>query len=143
VVDLDGTLVNTNLLLESLLALCKKDLLCLFLIPLWLLRGTEYLKRQISQRVAPDLDALPYNRPLLDFLKAQRAQGRSLILATGEDERLARQVAKHLELFDSVLASEDGVNLSPPAKRDRLVADFGEKGFDYAGDGRHDLVVWA
>jgi 4-hydroxybenzoate polyprenyltransferase len=64
-------------------------------------------------------------------------------LATGTDERIARQVADHLDLFDEVLGSDGTTNLSGQHKRDRLVKAFGEKKFDYAGDGRKDISVWS
>ena len=89
VVDLDGTLVKTDLLVESLLALIKQDLRYLFLVPWWLFRGLAYLKRQVSQRVSLDVSVLPYNPEFLEYLKTERARGRRLILATVANERLA------------------------------------------------------
>ncbi len=143
VVDLDGTLVKTDLLIESLFALIKQNPLYIFVIPFWLLKGRAYLKRKITHRVTLDVRVLPYNRELLDHLMAEHARGRPLVLATGNDERIAHQVADHLQLFDRVLASNGNLNLSHRHKRERLVKVFGEKGFDYAGNERHDLEVWA
>jgi 4-hydroxybenzoate polyprenyltransferase len=143
VVDLDGTLVKTDLLVESLLALLKQDILALFLVPWWLLKGRAYLKRQVSRRVSLNVRALPYNQKLVAHLRAERARGRRLILATASDERIARQVNAHMQLFDRVLASDGNINLLGRTKRDRLIAEFGEKHFDYAGDARCDLPVWA
>jgi 4-hydroxybenzoate polyprenyltransferase len=101
------------------------------------------LKQQISQRATLDASLLPYNQELLNYLRAQRDQGRRLILATGANESIARGVADYLQLFDTILASDGTTNLSAQRKRDRLVREFGEKGFDYAGNGRRDLVVWS
>ena len=64
-------------------------------------------------------------------------------MATGADEAIARGVADYLQLFDTILASNGTTNLSAQRKRDRLVGEFGEKGFDYAGNDRRDLVVWS
>jgi 4-hydroxybenzoate polyprenyltransferase/phosphoserine phosphatase len=143
VVDLDGTLIKTDLLVESFLALIKQNPLYLFLLPFWLLRGKAFLKQQISQRVILDVSLLPYHRELLDHLKRQHAQGRPLVLATGTDERIAQQVADDLQIFDRVLASNGTVNLSGHYKQACLVAEFGEKCFDYAGNSRRDLAVWS
>jgi len=143
VVDLDGTLVKTDLLVESLLALLKQDILALFLVPWWLLKGRAYLKRQVSRRVSLNVRVLPYNQELLAYLRAERARGRRLILATAADERIARQVNAHLQLFDHVLASDGSINLLGRRKRDRLIAEFGERNFDYAGNARCDLPVWS
>jgi 4-hydroxybenzoate polyprenyltransferase len=143
VVDLDGTLIKTDLLLESLLALIRQQPRCLFLIPVWLWKGKAYLKQQVARRVSLDVRFLPYHDGLLEYLKAQRAAGRSLVLATAGDMRFARQVADHLKLFDLVQASNGTTNLAGEAKRNLLVSEFGLRGFDYAGNGRHDLAVWA
>lgn len=143
VVDLDGTLVKTDLLIESFIALLRRNLLYLVAVVFWLGKGKAYLKRQIAQRVRLDVSTLPYHGGLLETLKVQRAQGRRLVLATAADEQLARRVADHLQLFDTVLSSNGLTNLSGTAKRDRLVTEFGEQGFDYAGNSRVDLAVWS
>lgn len=143
VVDLDGTLVKTNLLFEGLLALLKRNPLYLVAVLLWLIKGKAYLKRQIARRVQLDVATLPYHVELLEALECARDEGRQLVLATAADERLAHRVADHLQLFDAVLASDGETNLSGRDKRDRLVAEFGEQGFDYAGNSRPDLAVWA
>ncbi len=143
VVDLDGTLVKTDLLVESFFALIKRNPFYVLAVPFWLLKGKAFLKQQIHQRISLDVGALPYHEPFLAFLKDQRARGRRLVLATGSDQRIARQVAEHLHLFDGVLASDGAVNLTRQAKQARLVTEFGEKGFDYAGDNRDDLEVWS
>jgi 4-hydroxybenzoate polyprenyltransferase len=142
-VDLDGTLVKTDLLVESILALVRGNPFYLLVIPFWLLRGRAFLKREISRRINLDTHALPYHGEFLEYLKAQHARGRSLILATGSEERIARQVADHLGIFSKVLATLGDVNLSPARKREWLVRELGEKGFDYAGNARGDLIVWS
>jgi phosphoserine phosphatase len=143
VVDLDGTLVKTDLLLESVLALLKRRPLYLFILPVWLLKGRAYLKQQIARRVSLDVRSLPYRDDLLDYLKTQHAEGRTIALATAGDIQTVRQVADHVKLFDLIFASDGITNLSGESKRARLVSEFGEKGFDYVGNDRRDLVVWS
>ena len=143
VVDLDGTLIKTDLLLESVCSLLRQEPLALFALPIWLLKGRAHLKREIAQRVQLDPALLPYRTELLDYLRAEHDKGRSIILATASDERFARQVADHLTLFDMVLASDGITNLAAERKRARLVTQFGEKGFDYVGNESRDLAVWS
>jgi 4-hydroxybenzoate polyprenyltransferase/phosphoserine phosphatase len=143
VVDLDGTLIKTDLLIESLGTLLRQEPLAFFALPLWLLRGRAYLKRQIAARVALDPTLLPYRTALLEYLRAEHDRGRPVILATASDERYAQRVADHLKLFDSVLASDGHINLSGERKRARLVSQFGEHGFDYVGNESRDLPVWS
>ena len=140
--DLDGTLVRTDLLVESLFILIKQNPFYVVLLPFWLMKGKAHLKREITRRVNLDVGSLPYHRQLIGYLQAEENRGRRLILATGSDEIIARQIADHLRLFQSVLASNGNVNLSGRRKRECLVEKFGEKGFDYAGNNWKDLQVW-
>ena len=143
-VDLDGTLIRTDLLWESLLTLVKRRPASVFWIPLWLLRGRAYLKDQIARRVQIDVASLPYNRDVIDYLRKERQGGRELILATASHVDFARQIAAHLGLFDgSVLGTTAALNLKGPAKLKALQERCGSRGFDYIGDARADLSVWA
>ena len=143
VLDLDGTLVETDLSLESIGRLLRQQPSAFFALPRWLLKGRAYLKRQIAQRVEIDPALLPYRTALLDYARAEHGKGRPIILATASDQRVANQVAAHLKLFDQVIASDGITNLSAEHKRARLVDRFGERGFDYAGNESRDLAVWS
>jgi len=138
VVGLDGTLVSTDTLLESCLVFAKARPLQVLRLPLWLARGRAWFKRRLAMEAMPDIATLPYNNELLAFLRTQKQAGRQLVLATSADERLARGVARFLGLFDNVLASDGVVDLTGPRRCERLVAEFGEKGFDYVGQGDRD-----
>ncbi|MES2297865.1 MAG: UbiA family prenyltransferase [Pseudomonadota bacterium] len=142
VVDLDGTLIHTDLLVESALTACKDNLGTLFAVPGWLGRGKAELKRELAARAELDIATLPWNLPLLEWLRAERAGGRTLVLATASDLRYAQQVQAHLGCFDEVFASCDGRNLAAAHKRAALVERFGEGGYDYAGNAHDDLEVW-
>jgi 4-hydroxybenzoate polyprenyltransferase len=142
-VDLDGTLIRTDLLVESIITLIKQNPLYTFAVLFWLFKGRARMKKEVSRRVVLDAATLPYRSDFLAHLRQQRALGRRLVLATANDERVALQVAEHLQLFDTVFASDGHISLASRHKRDRLVTEFGEKGFDYAGDSRRDLAVWA
>jgi 4-hydroxybenzoate polyprenyltransferase len=141
-IDLDGTLIKTDLLLESFLLLIKANPLYLLLVPFWLLKGKAALKAEIASRVQLNAAALPYREPFIDWLREQKAQGRELWLCTASHESLANCVAQHLKLFDGVNASSSTLNLAGAAKARHLVGQFGHKQFDYCGDGEVDLEVW-
>lgn len=141
-VDLDGTLIATDLLFESLVLLIKRNPLYLLYLPLWLLRGKAALKSEIASRVTLNPAALPYSKELIGWLKSERDAGRSLWLCTAADVSLATRVAAHLDLFDGVIASEGGVNVAGAAKASLLVQRFGEGGFDYCGNELRDIAVW-
>lgn len=141
--DLDGTLVYTDVLVESIIALLKINPLYFFFLPVWLIRGKAYFKQQIADRVVLDVEILPYNNLLLEYLRKQKQQGRNLILTTASNVKYAEQIALYLGIFDKVLASDENVNLSGRRKSQRLVDEFGERGFDYAGNARVDLEIWS
>lgn len=140
-VDLDGTLLKSDLLIESFLLLIKSQPLAIFLIPFWLLKGKAYLKQQIAQRASIDPALLPYNQVFLDYLKAEAVQGRRLILATASDEKLASKVAEYLGIFDQVLASNGELNLKSQKKLDAILDQCGNEKFGYAGNAHCDLPI--
>jgi 4-hydroxybenzoate polyprenyltransferase/phosphoserine phosphatase len=141
-VDLDGTLVRTDMLHEATLELLKRAPLSLARLPGWLAQGKALMKHRISEAVEVEVAHLPYRREVLDLIEAARAEGRQVVLATASSAQIAEAVARHLGLFDLVLASDHAINLSAEAKAERLVSVFGEGGFDYIGNGRADLPVW-
>lgn len=142
-VDLDGTLVATDLLWESLFVLLKKNPLYLFLVPVWLASGKANLKLQIACRISMDAALLPYRQGFLDYLRQEHLRGRRLVLATAAAEPLAQAVAAELGIFDQVLATSGKTNLSSHHKAQALTALYGPKGFDYAGNDRADMAVFA
>jgi 4-hydroxybenzoate polyprenyltransferase/phosphoserine phosphatase len=142
-VDLDGTLVRTDLLWESLVRLLQRNPLYALAVPFWFLRGRAVLKAQLASRAQVDVSALPYHQPFLEFLRSERRRGRRLFLVTASDRRPAEAVAAHLNLFTEVLASDGHTNLRGVQKGAKLVERFGEHGFDYAGNSSVDLPVWA
>jgi 4-hydroxybenzoate polyprenyltransferase len=141
-VDLDGTLINTDVLWESFVQLLRRNPLYILMVPFWLLRGRAFLKKQIASRAVLDIPALPYNSEFLEFLRSQKKLGRTLILTTAADHQAAERVAGHLGLFSEIIASNGSLNLKGRNKCRILVERFGSKGFDYAGDSKADLSVW-
>jgi 4-hydroxybenzoate polyprenyltransferase/phosphoglycolate phosphatase-like HAD superfamily hydrolase len=141
VVDLDGTLVRCDTLAEAVFASLRS---WRAVSALWVLltRGRAAFKQRIAALSPPVAALLPYNGPLLAYLRAQKASGRPLVLATAADRAVAEAVAAELGLFDEVLASDGATNLKGAAKAQALVARFGAGGFAYAGDSRADLAVW-
>lgn len=141
-VDLDGTLIRSDLLHESLLALLRRNPFYALLLPLWVMRGRAYLKRQIAHRVRINPASLPFNEEFVQFLSEEKKIGRRLILTTASDILLAREIAGFLGLFDDVLGSDGKINLKGEAKRDAIQEMMGGGGYDYAGDSLNDMPVW-
>jgi 4-hydroxybenzoate polyprenyltransferase len=142
VVDLDGTLVRSDLLVESAFAHLGHDPLRLvgLLSAIW--RGKAALKAEIAAKTDIDVSQLPYDEDVVSLIHQRRAAGHQVYLASASNERYVQAVADHLGLFDGWFASNDKENLSSDLKARRLVEAFGDGGFDYVGNGRADLAVW-
>ena len=141
-VDLDGTLISTDTLLENLLSFLTAFPLRIFLCLSWLLAGRARLKAKLAESASVNVETLPWNRSLIDWLTKQKEKGDRLVLVTAADRTIARQAADHLGLFDEVMASDGSANLKGAAKAAALVERFGKDGFVYAGDSEADLPVW-
>lgn len=141
-VDLDGTLLRTDLLWESLFQASRRPAVLVRAL-LQLPRGKAAFKTALAQELRPDPQTLPYNEALVRCLRELRSEGRRLVLATASPERWAQDVADHVGVFDEVIATNAARNLKGRHKAQALVERFGEVGFDYAGNSGPDLAVWA
>jgi len=141
-VDLDGTLIRSDMLWESFVRMIKTKPWYVFAVPFWWSIGRARLKAELASRVKVDAANLPYNQPLLEFLRVEKERGRKLLLVTASDKALADPVAQHVGLFDEVMASDGKLNLRGHNKGLRLAERFGKGGFDYAGNSSVDLPVW-
>ena len=139
-VDLDGTLVKSDTLYDSTLALARHHPAKLLQLPGWLVQGKAALKRHITGAVQLDVAHLPYNRELLQYLEQQRTTGRPIYLATAADSALAERIAAHLNLFTGVLASDGAVNLAGSNKLAAFRQAFGDD-FSYIGNALPDLTL--
>jgi 4-hydroxybenzoate polyprenyltransferase len=146
-VDLDGTLISSDLLWESLCDLARERPVDLFHTPGWLLGGKAALKARIAERVSLNVETLPYRAEVLEYLQAERALGRPVVLASASDVRLVTPIAEHLGLFDGVLASDGTTNLASGRKLEAIQrhdreALGGSGEFEYLGNSRADLPIW-
>jgi 4-hydroxybenzoate polyprenyltransferase len=140
-VDLDGTLIRSDLLWESLALFLRRHFWRAWQLPLWLFLGKAGFKKHVAQAIELDPAALPYDEAVLSLVASSREAGRITVLATGAQRGLAEQVAAHTGLFDVVLATDD-VNLTSHNKASRLGELYGPNGYDYIGNSRADLPVW-
>ena len=139
-VDLDGTLVKSDTLHDSALAVARHHPAALLNIPGWLLQGKASLKRHLAETIQLDVAHLPYNRELLQYLEQQRATGRPTYLATAADADTAHRIADHLGLFTGVLASDGQTNLAGKNKLAAFQSRFGDN-FSYIGNAIPDLPL--
>lgn len=142
-VDLDGTFTLTDTLHESVLTLVRNKPYFLLLLPFWLLKGIAHLKQKVAEHSELDVTTLPYNQPLIDWLKEKKQCGKKIILCTAANEKIAEAVVGNFDLFDAFIASDSKTNLKSARKRDALQQRYGDNGYDYAGNSNDDLEVWS
>lgn len=142
IVDLDGTLIKTDMLYESFLVFLHTTPLQLYKLPGQLAQGKARLKEYLAEHSSVNPALLPFNTPFLNWLEERKANGQPLILCTATDAGIAEKIADHLGIFDQVLASDGQANIKGEQKAQLLTKRFGKEGFDYCGNDDADLPVW-
>ncbi len=142
IVDLDHTLIDTDLLVKSSFGVLRKSPWLILHYFLWLSKGKGYLKDQLVRRFEINVTHLPYNKTVINYVRQRKDEGNRVILATASHKNYAFAIAKYLQLFDDVMATNKDLNLSSYIKAEKLIERFGEGNFDYVGDHMRDLPVW-
>lgn len=143
-VDLDGTLVRTDLVYEAFLVRMKSNPLTLLFALWWLVRGgPALLKMKLSAGFDAEAAHLPYDREVVTYLETERSNGRRVYLATAASRPIAAQVAAHLGLFDGLIATDAGINRKGTRKLAAIVAQTQGNDFEYLGDSKADLPIWS
>lgn len=147
VLDLDGTLSRSDTLHEALFTMIAAFPPVLLRMLRWLFRGKAAFKRRVADMCVVPGEGLPLNEEVLDLARKAHAEGRRVALVSASDQRQVNAVARHVGLFDDVIGTgaeaSAGRNLGGKAKAAFLQERYGEKGFDYVGDAKVDLPVWA
>ena len=107
VVDLDGTLIHTDILYESTLKVLRDKPLQAFLIPFYLFKGKSALKQHLATHSDLDVSYLPYNCSLIDWLKHEKSLGRRIVLSTASDIKFANLISDYLGIFDEIKINDN------------------------------------
>lgn len=142
VVDLDHTLLKSDMLLESFWSAFGQDWRSPFRSMLALSQGKAALKHYLADVAQIDVTMLPYDDEVIAYIKAWRASGGRTALVTATDDKIAQSIGHHLKLFDDVYGSDGAKNLKGPNKSRFLIEKYGEQQFSYMGDSDADLDVW-
>jgi 4-hydroxybenzoate polyprenyltransferase len=140
-VDLDGTLLRTDSLHESVLNASRHRPLALLRAIARLPAGKAAFKRRVAELSRVDPATLPYDPDVLTFLREQHAQGRRIALVSAADQELVAAIAEHLGVFVHALGSDGVTNLAGANKLAAIRSLFGEN-FSYIGNHRVDLPIW-
>ncbi|NHZ86448.1 MAG: UbiA family prenyltransferase [Planctomycetia bacterium] len=141
-VDLDGTLIRTDTLLESIILLLKSHPQKIVSLPVWLFMGKTYFKNKVSKYTTLRTDMLPYREKVIDFINKEKGKGREVYLLTAANQKIADNVANHLGLFTGAFGSNDKINLLGKHKLERVYQIIGNAQFDYVGNSVADIPIW-
>ena len=153
-VDLDGTLINTDMLWESILYQIKKNPFVILFVFLWLLKGKTYLKQKLADKFDFDPELLPYNQEVIELIKNRRKHDSKVYLVSASYESIVKKIHDYFsdELFDGYYATggkpsiedqcSECINLSSHNKAAFLNKVFGDKKYDYVGNSGDDIAVW-
>jgi len=141
-VDMDGALIATDTLYEMTLLFVKQSPLKIFMLFIWLARGKQVLKEELSERTNLNVDTLPYRQQVIDYLRSQSEQGRKIILLTGSWGDVAKRVAGRFDFISDVVATNRQQNMTGQTKAEYARRTWGEQSFDYLGNEKKDLHVW-
>lgn len=141
-VDLDGTLIKSDLLLESILLLVKQNPFAVFMLPLWLLKGRANLKHQLAKRVDIPYQLLPRNSEFHAYIKQQEETGRDIVLISASNQQQVRELSNHWGIFIDAIGSDEELNLKAETKLLRIIELNQKPGFAYAGNSSADLPIW-
>ena len=141
--DLDDSLIKTDCLFEQWIQLLKVNPLKFIQSFFWFFKGRAYFKAQLAQCTEFDASDLPYRESVIEFIKEfKNSQNCKVILASASPEPWVSSVAKHLQLFDHVLASNSQSNLKGEQKLKAIQGLLGDSPWSYIGDSEADLPIW-
>jgi 4-hydroxybenzoate polyprenyltransferase len=142
VVDVDGTLIKTDLLHEKVMQFFARSPSQAWRLPLWLAGGKARLKGELAGRVQLDVATLPLREETMARIRKAQAQGRAVYLASASEQRLVEGLAEAIGGIAGVFGTDAGINAAGRRKAEKLNAAFGERNYDYIGDRAVDFAVW-
>jgi len=142
VVDVDGTLIRTDLLHEAALQFVARHPLESWRLVTWTLAGKATLKTSLAGRVDCGSDTLPLCDEVVEAIRSAQAEGRPVYLASASDRRYVEAIAARIGGIAGVFATDATSNLAGASKAEHLTAAFGKGGFDYIGNCKVDYPVW-
>lgn len=143
IIDVDGTLLSTDMLYESFWAALGESFFTTLLVVLTSLTSPAKLKRRLLDIARPVVELLPQRPEVLDLATNARHEGRPVHLVSGSDQSLVDELAASLGLEGPHYGSDGKNNLTQHAKAAFLAEKFGPQIYDYVGDSSADLPVWA
>jgi len=141
VLDVDGTFLRTDLMLESLWAgLGRAPRETLAAVRATLGRPAAF-RREVTRLVPPRVDLLPIRVEIAERALAASEAGREVVLVSGADDGLIDRLAGYYG-FTAGLGADGRRDVAGEGRAAVLKSAFGLRGYDYAGDSAGDRAAW-
>ena len=140
IVDVDGTLVRSDLLWEGMLNVALRRPGQLLRVVAAARKGRAAVKCTVAAIGAPDLETLPLEPKVVALIERRRAAGGTVLLVSGADEAQVRGLVKRASATHGY-GSTPELNLTGRAKLSVINSGTGE--FDYVGNSLADFPLWA
>ena len=142
VLDVDGTFLRTDMLFECFWAGLGKDPLAVIKASATYFTKPAVLKEKLAEIATVNTGLMPVVPQVKELAEVAMSEGREVVLASASDQSQVERLAADHGLSARVFASNGSTNLKGEAKAAALVDEFGEGGFDYAGNESTDMAVW-
>jgi phosphoserine phosphatase len=142
-VDLDHSLIDTDMIYLGMRQLIHKKIYLLpYLFYLRFFKGKPHAKEFLYRMTNLDIDKLPFNNELIDYINKEKHKYDHIILISGSYYKYVQSIFKHLRLFDSFAGTDLMTNMISENKVKYLNKQFHNPIFDYVGDSKKDLPIW-
>ena len=142
-VDIDGTLLRTDLLHEAAWRYVKTAPWRIFTLARLALKGPAPLKTFLARQTPFDPALLPYESAVIELIAKRRQTGYRTVLISASHRKYARRIAEHLKLPDDAHGSSKRLNLKGAVKLSRIQSLNQGRQFVYAGNSAADRPIWA
>ena len=142
VINLDGTLVKSDMLYETFWSAFEKNLFIPLISICKLFFGKSHIKNFLANNANFDVETLPYNKIVIDYIQRHKSQGGKVALVSSSAELVALKISKHINLFDEVYASSKQIKLNGINKALFLNQRYGIRKYDYLGNSLEDIQIW-
>lgn len=143
ILDVDGTLIKSDLTHEMILEAIKRDPHRAFRYA-WLgLKSKPQMKQIMVARIGDRLavESLPLEPKIVELAKEAFAHGREVYLCSGTEQSLVSRLGETLDFITESFGTSPTYNMTSENKATFLQDQFPD-GFDYAGNSSQDFAVW-
>lgn len=142
IVDLDGTLLKSDLLYECFWSAFSKNWKIPFLAIYFLIKGKTYLKSFLNDQSCLNIKNLPYNEKVISYIIEFKKNNGKVALISASEHELVVNISKHLKIFDYAFGTRSNLNLKGINKLNFIQKQFPLTPFIYMGDNSSDLPIW-